>query len=504
MARKVSYFCTECGNHYRKTQLTEVDNKPLCKKCLEEMTSNCSECGEKHLNDTMTLIDNKYYCDTCKDELYVECSECGELVDKHHAETHRGDHYCQDCFNDKFTLCEHCDERVEVDDAEYINGYYFCDSCVNNENVIVTCDRCGEYVLADNSHGDNNISVCDDCYNNYERCSECDALIPSEAVYWSDGLPVCRNCQSDSGIHDYNYKPISKFYGGTNENALFMGVELEVDKGDEINDCVSSVVRIANEHREHIYCKHDGSLDEGFEIVSHPMTLDYHIKSMPWNRIMKECISYDFKSHDAQTCGLHVHLNKKSFGATEDDRDISIMKLLFFIERFWNQVVKFSRRSKNRLSYSKRYGLKEYGTDSAKELFNRAKDEDRYFAVNLNNSHTVEIRIFRGTLNYQTFIASLQLCQELVRIMKVIPLEELQNMHWNDFVAKLDTQYKELHAYLKIRKLLSVDDKPIIASYEEAQKESYRDDDDVDDDNDDNNDVEDFNFDISTTFIATP
>ena len=44
-----------------------------------------------------------------------------------------------------------------------------------------------------------------------------------------------------------------------------------------------------------------------------------------------------------------------------------------------------------------------------------AKDKHlgRYVAVNLENYNTIEFRIFRGTLNYKTFIATLQLIDEI-------------------------------------------------------------------------------------------
>ena len=48
------------------------------------------------------------------------------------------------------------------------------------------------------------------------------------------------------------------------------------------------------------YCKHDGSLDEGFEIVTHPMTLDFHLHRMPWERIVEEAKRLGYTSHQAR------------------------------------------------------------------------------------------------------------------------------------------------------------------------------------------------------------
>ena len=39
----------------------------------------------------------------------------------------------------------------------------------------------------------------------------------------------------------------------------------------------------------------------------------------------------------------------------------------------------------------------------------------KYQALNLLNSKTIEFRVFRGTLNYDTFIASMELCLVIYR-----------------------------------------------------------------------------------------
>lgn len=35
------------------------------------------------------------------------------------------------------------------------------------------------------------------------------------------------------------------------------------------------ILTIGNREHDFYYCKHDGSLDDGFEIVSHPATAEY-------------------------------------------------------------------------------------------------------------------------------------------------------------------------------------------------------------------------------------
>ena len=76
-----------------------------------------------------------------------------------------------------------------------------------------------------------------------------------------------------------------------------MGVELEVDIGGEYDDNASVLLNIANESEERIYCKHDSSINDGFEIVSHPMSLDYHMNEMNWSEVFAKAIAMDYRSH---------------------------------------------------------------------------------------------------------------------------------------------------------------------------------------------------------------
>jgi hypothetical protein len=61
--------------------------------------------------------------------------------------------------------------------------------------------------------------------------------------------------------------------------------------------------------------------------------------------------------------------------------------------------------------WANRYGMK----NKPKELMDDVKSRcsNRYTCVNIQNYNTIEFRIFRGTLKYNTFIAALQLIDEI-------------------------------------------------------------------------------------------
>ena len=89
-------------------------------------------------------------------------------------------------------------------------------------------------------------------------------------------------------IKPYNYKPEPLFYGSGN---LFYGVELEIDKGGEYSSSAEILMDVVNRDSEHMYCKHDGSINCGFEMVLHPMTLDYHLNSMNWLDVFNKAVA---------------------------------------------------------------------------------------------------------------------------------------------------------------------------------------------------------------------
>ena len=271
----------------------------------------------------------------------------------------------------------------------------------------------------------------------------------------SDGneYPFCYDCYinrtSRNSIQDYYYKPEPLFRG---EGNRYFGVELEVDGAGEDDDNAAEVMSIANgSGLENLYCKHDGSLDDGFEMVTHPMTLAYHQAEMPWAAILRKAVQMGYTSHQAGTCGLHVHINRNAFGETEARQDAVIARILYFFEKNWEELLKFSRRTQHQLNqWAARYGYK----DQPKELLDHAKKSahaGRYTSVNLTNKSTIEFRIFRGTLKYNTLIATLQLLDRICDVALFMSDEELKAMSWTTFVSGC-TQ-PELVQYLKERRL---------------------------------------------------
>lgn len=270
-------------------------------------------------------------------------------------------------------------------------------------------------------------------------------------AYHLDGYDYCSECYHDEvdknrSIHDYGYKPEPIFYG---EGKRFFGVELEIDCGGKDDDNARILKEIANAHGEHIYVKSDGSLDEGLELVSHPMTLDYH-KQFCWSELMHRAIAMGYRSHQTSTCGLHIHVSRNSFGDSREEQDEVISRILFFVETHWAELLKFSRRSEYSMNrWAARYGFEKTG----REILDKAKkgNNGRYAAVNLMNYATIEFRLFRGTLKYNTLIAAIELVNEICDLAIHLTDEGIAKTSWSEFVETIEAP--ELIQYLKERRL---------------------------------------------------
>ncbi len=354
-----------------------------------------------------------------------------------------------------YCYCASCGNGLHEYEYRLFEDDYYCEDCLEERTFV--CDRCGERFSTDDDEGDGNTQICQRCYEyHYTNCDRCGRIISTDDAYYDDDDDDNRYCYScyenhvrNAVIRGYNYKPFPMFYG---DGPRFMGVELEVDGGGQSSRNAGELYEIANGESERIYIKHDGSLENGFEIVTHPMSLDYHRRNMPWKRLVERASEMDYLSHKTETCGLHVHVSRNCFGDDCVTQELKISKVLYIIERFWAELLLFSRRTEEQLAqWAQRYGYEE----TPKHILDKAKiNGNRYRCINLENADTIEFRIFRGTLNYNTIIAALEMV-DVICDMAVTKYDyELAELAWRDFTDKIDSEkYPELIAYLKERRL---------------------------------------------------
>lgn len=353
-------------------------------------------------------------------------------------------------------LCSVCGEAHPLEDRREFENQELCVRCLEEETVI--CHECGSRIWRDDDAGTDTTHLCQRCYESYYfNCSRCGELLHMDDAHYSGNDPenedpLCNACHErldrSRTIQNYYYKPEPIFYG---DGSRYFGVELEVDEGGESNSSAEALLQIVNAGEERAYCKHDGSLEDGFEIVTHPMTLAYHLEAMPWEALLHRASEMGYLSHKALTCGFHIHVNRDTFGETEAQQDACIARILYFFEKHWDELLKFSRRTPHQLEqWASRYGYK----DRPMEILDHAKKGGgggRYSSVNLQNRDTIEFRIFRGTLKYNTLAATLQLVNRLCDVAVSLSGEMVKPLAWTTFVSGI--WEPELIQYLKERRL---------------------------------------------------
>lgn len=354
--------------------------------------------------------------------------------------------------DEEFIECRGCRTSVSEDDIiEAESGLQYCVSCY--EQVYLACGNCGEETRRDESyHPESCINaICEGCYGeSYFYCESCgeDYNVRNQ----SSDSNLCTSCNEDSEgrlLHSYDYKPKPIFHRVGKSlvhnpklysKTLYMGVEVEVECVNESNFTPLAKELKSKINEEDAYLKSDGSLDYGIEIVTHPMTLDYHLNSFKWKKILKMCKEKGALSHNTKTCGIHVHVNKAYLSKFE------VSKLGLLTHTHKALFGKIARRDSCHYSQYK---------SKANGLLEQTYCSDRYEAINLRNDATVEFRMFKGTLRLETLLASLEFvtaCVEYVKTHNVQQIVSPKSAYiFYEFIA--NQKWVHLNEYMTKRKI---------------------------------------------------
>jgi hypothetical protein len=282
-----------------------------------------------------------------------------------------------------------------------------CESC---HDCMYTCNDCGTAYNGDNEgtcvDDWNGISVCGSCEDNYEHCYEHDRYHRTE--------DSCESCDEMGSrlINDYSFRPAPVFHfvrsgvtdltGVSNPFKTVTGFELEM----EAVDCdASDGAELANDlYGQWCYLKHDGSLSNGFEMVSHPLSHEFIAEKFPWQRL-KELSHLGMRSANTRTCGLHVHINKDFFGKNPTTM-YRFMSMFYRNSEQWKKIAGRSHSTYADWSEYELTRMLEY--TKGLSLGSHVRNNDRYVALNLQNRNTIELRFFKGTLRPETFVARLE------------------------------------------------------------------------------------------------
>ena len=103
------------------------------------------------------------------------------------------------------------------------------------------------------------------------------------------------------------------------------------------------------------------------------------------------------------------------------------------------------------------------GTKRNGFLFQKAmgkNDGPRYSAVNLQHPGTVEIRMFRGTLNTRSFFKAIEVVHAAYEYTRAIRIADITVVGFRVWVRERMKDYPHLHAFLEDVHAVGVDDGP--------------------------------------------
>lgn len=372
----------------------------------------------------------------CVCDRYINERDVREALDSN-GDTQKAHSHC-------VIRCEACEKNYVISgsnrvDFRVVDSRTCCSTCA--ESILTSgdysdCDRCNEWFHTDNLNWseERERDLCNTCYRYPIECRECD-------YHYTEGSRhQCYRNEGDT-IYSYNYKPKPIFFG---QGKYHLGFELEVEHTDGETGYANEVAElIERQLRERVYMKWDGSLDSGFEVVTHPHTLEEYTTQFDWS-FLSTLVGQNFVSWNNSNCGFHVHISKTAFDTPRGYQAEISHKMRFtkFIYDNQYQVERIAGRKAN--DYAT---FSDKGAILNKVLFDDQRD-GRYQVVNVYNEHTYEIRIFKGSLRKERLLSNIEFVHavcEYTRNMKVVAKHT--PFAWSKFVKFVtdnDTQYPNL------------------------------------------------------------
>ncbi|MFF3228870.1 hypothetical protein ACFYV7_39180 [Nocardia suismassiliense] len=391
---------------------------------LTLLDSVCSQCERTVTTSAMrTTVEGERLCPRCASDV-LTCDECYELT-RILQRTGRDDLLCAHCVSG-LTRCQDCDTyHSEV--TTTVNGRQVCDCCTDLYDRCYECDRLSlETFNVQGGH-----PVCGACRDErYHECRECETLIHDSEYYCAD----CADPEHD-GIHYSDYKPAPRFHGA---GPLFLGLELEIKTPGHV------LRRAADTALDHLgelgYLKEDGSIMCGFELVTHPMSLDYARTGFPWTLLTRLRLLGCYTDTDV---GIHVHLSRDGF-----DSPAHIYRWLKFVYRNEIPLTRLARRRSSWAVFSPT------ARSSVVHFANGARHSNRYEAINVQPEDTFELRIFASSLKPQQVQAALAFAAgsvEYTRTLTPADIARRRGWEWSAFTSWLRgrPQYSSLLAELE-------------------------------------------------------
>jgi len=179
--------------------------------------------------------------------------------------------------------------------------------------------------------------------------------------------------------------------------------------------------------------------------VTHPMSHDFLMTEANdlWHTIETLKYQHDMISWGTRTCGVHVHISRSGFnGGAHQHR---FLQLVYNNQAFYEVLA--GRSSDRWASFTDAHNV--HGEKSFYNKIVNYRDSQRYSAVNTINRDTLEMRIFRGTLNVRTLKSIVNLAHASVEFTRDVSVPQVRagHLNWQNLVMYVRSKpeiYSEL------------------------------------------------------------
>lgn len=353
-----------------------------------------------------------------------------------------------------------CDDCGKIQLARYNitvgRNHVYCSDCVNNHAT--RCDNCGHWYMKRTSLTTYNVAergemhVCNRCKEDFERrlhtCADCGRVTLNARRIM--GSWYCYDCATNHEIpnliRDYHYqhgrgrgfKPQYAKNEKQCADTLLIGFEDETECQSDVspNENAYAVHKLINtdENNRILFFEHDGSITHGYETISQPCSIAWYYENAEMiKQVFQTMRDGGCDSDNVNTCGLHLHLSRAFFKDYDYEN-----RFCYLFARLKDKIVKFSRRT--RFGYCQ--PLSHIPTWETIYDDKRSCMGGHGSAINVSNRNTIEIRIFKSTLNFDVFMACIEFTRNLATFVRDnTEITTIENATFETIVNYCDNEY---------------------------------------------------------------
>lgn len=324
--------------------------------------------------------------------------------------------------NMALSTCKACGSYIFgtlATDVFKLNAGVSCPLCNVNWSI-GSCFDCGKSIEKNESRLELSLDI---VRRRYSEISA--AAVHTSCIKNRDGIK-CLNAKCDNWLYycertlpwvcaDHRTNPVQSHdfrpqrWVALGKGDLF-GIEIEVMPASGVGYNANSrnyYAAVAGNLSPSVFVKHDGSVDLGFEVVTHPINYGIWQGDSADIKNVQRVFSFltrKYTSFSDPACGLHVHCNVGDFA--NNDHIARFATFIMYQPYFCSLIGERTSRSYSKFSRAV--------ADSTASRLAGGTRPDRYTAVNVQPAApTVEVRMFKGNLKWERILKDIEFCRAL-------------------------------------------------------------------------------------------